>query len=94
MKNRILENSAFGGIYTNEFLENNNNNIVNGKIVSDWNLTEVECSLELILPIFNNGEWVESATEEEIQEHNRTIQRLEIIENAAISASISDSISN
>tara|TARA_R110000803_G_scaffold167289_1_gene230529 strand:- start:223 stop:495 length:273 start_codon:yes stop_codon:yes gene_type:complete len=90
MKNRILENNLFGGIYTNEFLENNKNNIVNGKIVSDWNLTEVECSLELILPIFNNGEWVESATDEEIQEHNMTMQRLEAIEKDAISDSISD----
>ena len=90
MKNRILENNLFGGIYTDEFLENNKNNIVNGKIVSDWNLTEVECSLELILPIFNNGEWVESANDEEIEEHNKTIQRLEAIEKA----SISDSISN
>ena len=90
MKNRILENNLFGGIYTNEFLENNKNNIVNGKIVSDWNLTEVECSLELILPIFNNGEWVESATDEEIQEHNMTMQRLEAIEKGAISDSISD----
>ena len=90
MKNRILENNLFGGIYTDEFLENNKNNIVNGKIVSDWNLTEVECSLELILPIFNNGEWVESANDEEIQEHNMTIQRLEAIEKT----SISDSISN
>ena len=66
MKTRILENNLFGGVYTNEFLEKNNNNIINGKIVSDWNLSDADCSIELVIPIFDNGEWVESATTEEI----------------------------
>jgi len=66
MKSRILENGLFGGIYTNEFLEKNNNNIINGEVVSDWNLSDVECSTELVIPIFDNGNWIESATTEEI----------------------------
>lgn len=72
MKTRILDNNLFGGVYTDEFLKKNKNNIINGSIVSAWNLTDVQCSTDIILPIFDNGNWVESATNEEILELNNT----------------------
>jgi hypothetical protein len=72
MKTRILNNDLFGGAYTSEFLEKNKNNTINGSLVSDWNLSDVQCSVELLLPIFTDGEWVESATIEEIELVNNT----------------------
>ena len=72
MKTRILDNNLFGGVYTDEFLKKNKNNIINGSLVSTWNLTDVQCSTDIILPIFDNGNWVESATNEEILELNNT----------------------
>ena len=72
MKTRILDNNLFGGVYTDEFLKKNKNNIINGSLVSTWNLTDVQCSTDIILPIFDNGNWIESATNEEILELNNT----------------------
>ena len=72
MKTRILHNNLFGGVYTNEFLKKNKDNIINGSLVSAWNLTDVQCSSDMILPIFDNGNWIESATNEEILELNNT----------------------
>jgi hypothetical protein len=72
MKTRILDNNLFGGVYTDEFLKKNKDNIINGSIVSAWNLTDVQCSSDMILAIFDNGNWIESATNEEILEFNNT----------------------
>lgn len=72
MKTRILDNNLFGGVYTDEFLKKNKNNIINGSLVSTWNLTEKVCSTDIILPIFDNGVWIESATNEEILKLNNT----------------------
>ena len=72
MKTRILHNNLFGGVYTDEFLKKNKDNIINGSIVSTWNLTDVQCSSDMILAIFDNGNWIESATNEEILEFNNT----------------------
>ncbi len=72
MKTRILQNNLFGGVYTDEFLKKNKDNIVNGSLLSTWNLTDVQCSPDLILPIFDNGVWIESASNEEILKLNDT----------------------
>ncbi len=69
MKTRILENDLFGGTYTLDFLEKNKNNIINGSLVSTWNLTDEVCSKNLIIPIFKNDTWIESATAEEIKNY-------------------------
>jgi|TARA_R110000744_G_scaffold339421_1_gene444566 MoaA/NifB/PqqE/SkfB family radical SAM enzyme len=70
MKTKILKNNLFGGVYTDEFLKKNKDNIINGSLVSTWNLTDAQCSTDIILPIFENGFWIESATNEEILELN------------------------
>jgi len=72
MKTRILQNNLFGGVYTDEFLKKNKDNIINGSLVSTWNLTDVQCSPDLIIPIFDNGVWIESANNEEILKLNNT----------------------
>lgn len=68
MKARIL-NNEFKGIYTNDFILNNLDNLdnlINGQLVSEWQLTEVLPSMELKKPIWNGAEWIEGATPEEI----------------------------
>lgn len=72
MKARIL-NNKFQGIYTNDFIQYNLQNFINGQLVSEWQLTEVLPSEELIKPMWNGTEWIEGATAEEIAEANRPI---------------------
>lgn len=72
MKTRILDSNLFGGGYTDEFLKKNKDNIINSSLVSTWNLTDVQCSPDLIIPIFEKGFWIESASNEEILELNDT----------------------
>lgn len=72
MKTRILDSNLFGGVYTDEFLKKNKDNIINSSLVSTWNLTDVQCSPDLIIPIFEKGFWIESASNEEILELNDT----------------------
>ena len=67
MKARIL-NNEFQGVYTNDFILNNLDNLINGQLVSEWQLTEILPSMELKKPIWNNSEWIEEATPEEIAE--------------------------
>lgn len=67
MKARIL-NNEFQGVYTDDFILNNLDNLINGQLVSEWQLTEILPSMELKKPIWNNSEWIEGATPEEIAE--------------------------
>lgn len=67
MLSRIL-NNEFQGIYTSDFIEQNQDKIINGQLVSEWQLTEVLPNLELKKPIWNGSEWIEGATPEEIAE--------------------------
>jgi len=65
-KARILNNSEFGGIYSNEFLESNQENEINGDLVSNWITTEVLPN-NLLKPILNSSEWIEGLTVEEVK---------------------------
>ena len=67
---RIL-NNEFQGIYTSDFIEQNQDKIINGQLVSEWQLTEVLPSTEFKKPLWNGSEWIESATPEEIAEANK-----------------------
>ena len=67
MKARILNNN-FQGIYTDDFIESNFNNIINGQLVSEWELTDISPNKTLLKPIWNVLEWIEGATPEEIAE--------------------------
>ncbi|WP_445720214.1 hypothetical protein [Flavobacterium sp.] len=71
MKARIF-NDNFFGIYTNDYIEKNKDKIVNGELVSNWQLTEILPNESLIKSIWNNG-WIEGATPEEIAEANKPI---------------------
>lgn len=67
MKARIL-NNEFKGVYTDTFITENINKVVNGQLVSEWELTEVLPNVSLVKPFWNGTEWIESATPEEIAE--------------------------
>jgi hypothetical protein len=56
MKAKINIDNSFGGLYTEEFIENRQ---------LDWNFTDELPSTDLFIPIFNNGQWIEGATEED-----------------------------
>lgn len=71
MKTRILEDNSFGGNYTEEFLLLNNDNVVNGQLISEWILTEITPNLDLVKPIWDGENWNEGANIEEINEFNR-----------------------
>lgn len=70
MKARI-DNNQFKGIYTNDFLSQNQDKIINGQLVSEWQLTEVLPNENLLKPIWSGLEWIEGTTPEEIAEANR-----------------------
>ena len=67
---RIL-NNEFQGIYTSDFIEQNQDKIINGQLVSEWELTELLPNENLFKPIWNGSEWTEGATPEEIAEANK-----------------------
>lgn len=60
MKARILENNRCI-LYTQEFLDFKVNEI------TDWNLTDILPSSNLLIPIWNGSEWIEGITDEELQ---------------------------
>lgn len=73
MKARIL-NNEFQGVYTDDFILNNLDNLINGQLVSEWQLTEILPSMELKKPIWNNSEWIEGAMPQEIAEQTQAEQ--------------------
>lgn len=67
MKARIF-NSEFKGIYTDEFLQNNSSNIINGQLVSEWEMTEILPTELYIKTMFNGVNYYEGASVQEIEE--------------------------
>ena len=67
MLSRIL-NNEFQGFYTNDFIEQNQDKIINGQLASEWQLTELLPNPQLQNPIWNGTEWIEGLTPEEISE--------------------------
>lgn len=66
MKARIVKN-IFCGLYTDEFLLNNNDKKVNGALVSEWNLTDKIPSEDIQKPFWNGIDWEESITDEGLE---------------------------
>lgn len=71
MKARILENNDFGGVYKGDFLSKNLNKVINGGLVSEWNLTDVLPGDNLYKPTWNGTEWIEGFTQQEIDDKLR-----------------------
>ena len=51
--------------YKDEWLLENNNNIINGLLVSEWDLAPLYDG-DFVKPFFNGTEWIESETTENI----------------------------
>lgn len=71
MKARIL-NKEFKGIYSDEFISNNFDNIINGELVSNWQLvnklpTDVE--KKYVKLMFDNDVYYDGASQQEIEYH-------------------------
>ena len=64
MKTRVI-NKQNAGNYTDEFIEQNKDKVINGSLVSEWVMVK-EYKANFIKPIYENGEWVEGVTPEEI----------------------------
>lgn len=64
MKARIY-NGEWAGNHPQHWLDANQHKVIGGQLVSEWQLTEVLPG-NLIKPIWNGSEWVESITPEEI----------------------------
>ena len=74
MLSRIL-NNEFQGIYTSDFVQQNQDKIINGQLVSEWQLTEVLPNENLLKPIWNGTEWIEGAGKEYRAPECRTDQK-------------------
>jgi hypothetical protein len=62
--------------YTSEWLQENKDEVINGQLVSEWQLTEVLPSKSLLKPLWNGSEWIEGVTPEEIEEQELEQQKL------------------
>ena len=63
MKARVINLKDFGGVYSDEFLLDNKDNIVNGKLVSEWVLTDVLPNPTHKKPEWNGSFWYEAYVE-------------------------------
>jgi len=99
---RIL-NNEFKGLYTTDFISKNQDKVINGQLVSEWQATEVLPNETLLKPLWNGSEWIEGATAEEIIEANkpkvpsqaRSMNlRLVLIQNGISMQSIYDTIAS
>jgi hypothetical protein len=72
MKARIV-NGEWAKNHLNSWLENNQEKVIGGQLVSEWQLTEVLPSEDLLKPTWNGTEWIEGATAEEIEQANKPI---------------------
>jgi hypothetical protein len=67
MKARIY-NNQFAGLHNSEWLNNNQEKVIGGELVSEWELTDILPNETLLKPIWNILEWIEGATAEEIEQ--------------------------
>lgn len=66
MKARIYNNEWLGN-HLDSWLNTNQNIVIGGELVSEWQLTEVLPNTDLMKPIWNGTEWIEGLTENELQ---------------------------
>jgi hypothetical protein len=62
------ESGKYFGTYTSQFITENSEKVINGKLVKDWHLVDKTPSEDLIVPFWNGSDWVESKPLAEIRE--------------------------
>ena len=77
MKARIVNGSDFGGVHIQQWLDNNQNKIIAGQLVSEWTLTQVLPNEDIIEPEWNGLEWIESYIK--VIEVPKSISRMKFI---------------
>ena len=94
MKARVINLKDFGGVYSDEFLLDNKDNIVNGKLVSEWVLTDVLPNPTHIKPEWNGSFWYEAYVEviEVPQEISKMALSLRLLERNISDQDIFDDI--
>ena len=66
-----VKNNKPAGNYTSEFLAKNTDKVINGELVSEWDIVTLYNG-SFISPFWNGSKWVESATPEEIISSNQS----------------------
>ena len=66
-----IKNNKPDGIFSQDFINDNFTNVINGELVSEWILTNIFPNENYIKPIWNGNEWIEGSTPEEIAEANK-----------------------
>lgn len=70
MKSKYNSNGNFDGNYSDDFLDKNKDKTIKGELVSEWSLTDTLYQGQFYTPFFNGVDWVEVATNEEINNIN------------------------
>ena len=65
-----IKNNKPDGYFSQSFIDNNIDKIINGQLVSEWELSNILPNSEIIEAIWNGSEWTEGATPEEILQAN------------------------
>lgn len=78
MKSKIKVNGDFDGNYSNEWLIANQDMTIKGDLVANWVTTETIYTGGLNKPNWNGSEWVEGATEVEVNQYNTEVYKQEI----------------
>lgn len=68
MKARILQDNSYGGVFTNDFINERWNTVVNEQLVSEWVLTDVLPDENIHIKTWNGEKWTEGATSDEIEQ--------------------------
>ena len=63
-----IVNNKFGGLFKETFIKENFDKKINGDFVSNWYITDVIPLKELINPKWNDTQWIEGATPQELAE--------------------------
>ena len=68
-----IKNNKPDGIFSQDFINDNFKNVINGELVSEWILTNIFPNENYIKPIWNGTQWIEGATPEEIAEQQTEV---------------------
>ncbi len=71
MKARVINNIPINN-YPIAWLEKNKDKVINGQLVSEWELAK-PYNGNLLMPIWNGNEYFESATQEEIEAYQKSL---------------------
>lgn len=87
MKARIIDNIYFGGLFSDTWLEDNQDIVFAGELVSEWELTEVLPSQE-IQPQWNGLNWIEAYQLNVQEKEEEIIKRYNYLMMRALSSSM------